>query len=128
MPAVRVKSAVLTVGRSLPVYPDDRTCSVSAATSQKCRQRTCTLAWEFLASSFSSAVLGAWSTSTFAWRGDKHQCLFLKTYPFVAKEILLAKLGVGSALRPVPIIFRATRDILNRPRCAVRTSTRTCGR
>jgi hypothetical protein len=34
---VWVKSAALTVGRSLPVYPDNRTSSVSAATSQKCQ-------------------------------------------------------------------------------------------
>jgi hypothetical protein len=33
-------SRVLTTSRSLPVYPDDRTCSVSAATSQKCHFRT----------------------------------------------------------------------------------------
>ena len=32
-----VKSAVLEVGRSLPVYPDNRTSLVSAATSQKCQ-------------------------------------------------------------------------------------------
>jgi hypothetical protein len=35
------KSAAWTVGRSLPVYPDNRTSSVSAATSQECHQRTC---------------------------------------------------------------------------------------
>jgi len=32
---VGVKSAALTVGQSLPVYPDNRTSSVSAATSQR---------------------------------------------------------------------------------------------
>jgi hypothetical protein len=35
-----VKSAMLAVGRSLPVYPDNRTSSISAATSQKCQERT----------------------------------------------------------------------------------------
>src|SRR6266516_2727644 len=35
-----VKSAVLTVGQSLPVYRDNRTSSVSAATLQKCHNRT----------------------------------------------------------------------------------------
>ena len=34
------KSAVLTVGQSLPVYRDNQTLSVSADTSQKCQQRT----------------------------------------------------------------------------------------
>ena len=29
---------MLAVGRSLPVYPDKRTYSVSAATSQKCQE------------------------------------------------------------------------------------------
>src|SRR6266852_5748747 len=35
------KSAVLSVGRSLPVRPDHRTSSVWAATSQRCQNRTC---------------------------------------------------------------------------------------
>jgi len=35
-----VRSAVLTVGRSLPVYLNIRTYSVSAATSQKCQEET----------------------------------------------------------------------------------------
>jgi hypothetical protein len=35
----RVKSAVLTVGQSLPVYRDNQTLSVSADTSQKCQNR-----------------------------------------------------------------------------------------
>jgi hypothetical protein len=34
-----VKLVVLTVRRSLPVYPDNRTSSVSGATSQTCRNR-----------------------------------------------------------------------------------------
>jgi hypothetical protein len=35
-PDLRVKSAVLTVGRLLQVYSDSRTCSASTTTSQKC--------------------------------------------------------------------------------------------
>jgi hypothetical protein len=35
----RVKSAALTAGRSLPIYPDNRTSSVSAALSQKGQKR-----------------------------------------------------------------------------------------
>jgi hypothetical protein len=35
------KSAVLTIGRSLPVYPDKQTYSESAGMSQTCQQQTC---------------------------------------------------------------------------------------
>jgi hypothetical protein len=34
-----VDSAVLTFGRSLPVYPDERTFSESVGMSQKCHER-----------------------------------------------------------------------------------------
>jgi hypothetical protein len=37
---VRVKSAVLTVGLSLPVYRDKQTCSESVGMSQRCQNRT----------------------------------------------------------------------------------------
>jgi hypothetical protein len=37
---LRVKRVVLAVGRRLPVYPDNRTYLVSAATSQKCQEQT----------------------------------------------------------------------------------------
>src|ERR1700694_3263717 len=36
----RVKSAVLTVCRSLPIYCDTQTCSESVGTSQRCHFRT----------------------------------------------------------------------------------------
>jgi hypothetical protein len=39
-PYIGVKSVALTVGRSLPVYPDNRTSQVSAATSHLCQQAT----------------------------------------------------------------------------------------
>jgi hypothetical protein len=35
-----IKSAVLTVGRSLPVFPDQRTFSVSVGMSQRCHKRS----------------------------------------------------------------------------------------
>jgi hypothetical protein len=39
----RVKSAVLTVGESLPIYPDKQTFSESDGMSQMCQQRKSTI-------------------------------------------------------------------------------------
>src|SRR5882724_1889945 len=39
-PYIGVKSAVLIIGRPLPIYPDNRTYSVSAASSQECQERS----------------------------------------------------------------------------------------
>jgi hypothetical protein len=42
-----VDSAVLTFGRSLPVYPDERTFSESVGMSQKCQEGTHALQQKF---------------------------------------------------------------------------------